>query len=345
MNAPLRPGRIPEALQFRDDVWAGLAQPQKTLPCKYFYDARGSALFEAICEVPEYYPTRTELSIMESHAAAMAERLGPRCLLVEYGSGSSRKTRLLLDRLRDPAGYVPIDISAAALADSTRALAASYPSLEVLPVCADYTAPFDVPQPRATAERRGVYFPGSTIGNFTPPQAQRFLARMARVAGPSGVLLVGVDLRKDRATLERAYDDAAGVTAEFNRNLLVRINRELAGDFDLARFAHHARWDEAAGRVEMHLVALADQRVRVAGRPFEFTAGETIHTENSYKYDAAHFATLAAGVGLAVREVWTDPARRFSVQLLDASDAASLRPLPLRSPAPARSRADRTSAY
>jgi dimethylhistidine N-methyltransferase len=324
MNASLRSDRAPDASRFRDDVWAGLAQPQKTLPCKYFYDARGSALFEAICDLPEYYPTRTELSIMESHAGAMSERLGPQCLLVEYGSGSSRKTRLLLDRLRDPAGYVPIDISSAALADSTRALARSYPGLEVLPVCADYTAPFEVPHPRAPVRRRGVYFPGSTIGNFTPPQAQRFLARMARVAGADGVLLVGVDLRKDRATLERAYDDAAGVTAEFNRNLLARINRELGGDFDLARFAHRARWDESAGRVEMHLVARVAQTVRVAGRPFAFTEGETIHTENSYKYDVAHFAALAAGVGLRVREVWMDPERRFSVQLLAASDAASL---------------------
>lgn len=343
MNAPLHSAPARDAAQFRHDVWTGLAQPQKTLPCKYFYDARGSALFEAICDLPEYYPTRTELSIMESHAAAMAERLGPQCLLVEYGSGSSRKTRLLLDRLRAPAGYVPIDISAAALADSTRALAAAYPALEVLPVCADYTAPFDVPHPRAPVRCRSVYFPGSTIGNFTPPQAQRFLARMARVAGASGVVLVGVDLRKDRATLERAYDDAAGVTAEFNRNLLVRINRELDGDFDLERFAHRARWDEAAGRVEMHLVALADQTVRVAGRTFAFTAGETIHTENSYKYDIAHFAALAAGVGLSVREVWTDPARRFSVQLLATTDAASRRP-PRRAPAPARSPAVRTSA-
>ncbi len=345
MNAPLSLGRSSGAAQFREDVWAGLAQPQKSLPCKYFYDARGSALFEAICDLPEYYPTRTELSIMEAHAAAMAERLGPQCLLVEYGSGSSRKTRLLLDRLRDPAGYVPIDISPAALTDSTRAVAARYPALEVLPVCADYTAPFEVPHPRGPVRRRGVYFPGSTIGNFTPPQAQRFLARMARVAGDAGVLLIGVDLRKDRATLESAYDDAAGVTAAFNRNLLVRINRELGGDFDLANFVHRARWDEAAGRVEMHLVARAPQTVRVAGRAFPFAAGETIHTENSYKYDVAHFAALSAGVGLVVREVWTDPEQRFSVQLLAASDAASLRPPPLRAPAPVRSPVARTSAY
>jgi dimethylhistidine N-methyltransferase len=308
--------RSPSLARFRDEVWAGLAAPQKTLPCKYFYDARGSALFEAICELPEYYPTRTELGIMERHAPAMANRLGARCLLVEYGSGSSRKTRLLLDQLRDPAGYVPIDISPSALAASAATLRAAYPGLEVLPVCADYTAPLDLPAPRRAPTRSGVYFPGSTIGNFTPPQAQRFLGQMARVAGPGGVLLVGVDLAKDRATLERAYDDAAGVTAAFNENLLVRINRELFADFDLDRFTHRARWDRALGRVEMHLVARAAHAVHVAGRAFSFRAGETIHTENSYKYELPAFAALAASAGLAVTDVWTDPARAFSVQCL-----------------------------
>jgi dimethylhistidine N-methyltransferase len=309
----------PDVSQFRREVWTGLSFPQKALPCKYFYDERGSALFESICELPEYYPTRTELSIMEAHAAAMAALLGDRCLLVEYGSGSSRKTRLLLDQLRNAAGYVPIDISRAALTESARALAAGYPNLEVLPVCADYTESFELPRSRVAPERRGVYFPGSTIGNFTPPQAQRFLARMARVAGSRGALLVGVDLKKDRATLERAYDDRAGVTAAFNHNLLVRINRELDGDFDLARFRHQARWNDRAGRIEMHLVSTVAQIVRVAGRPFWFNAGDTIHTENSYKYDLANFAALAAGVGLAVREVWTDDTRRFSVQYLTAA--------------------------
>ena len=309
----------PDVSQFRREVWTGLSFPQKTLPCKYFYDERGSALFEAICELPEYYPTRTELSIMEAHAAAMAALLGDRCLLVEYGSGSSRKTRLLLDHLRAAAGYVPIDISRAALTESARSLAASYPRLEVLPVCADYTESFELPRSRVAPTLRGVYFPGSTIGNFTPPQAQRFLARMARVAGPRGALLVGVDLRKDRATLERAYDDRAGVTAAFNLNLLVRINRELDGDFDLGRFRHQARWNDRAGRIEMHLVSTVAQTVRVAGRPFWFNAGDTIHTENSYKYDLANFAALAAGVGLGVREVWTDAAHRFSVQYLTAA--------------------------
>jgi dimethylhistidine N-methyltransferase len=306
----------PDVSQFRDEVWAGLSLPQKTLPCKYFYDARGSALFESICELPEYYPTRTEVSIMESHAHEMAALLGDQCLLVEYGSGSSRKTRLLLDHLHDAAGYVPIDISRAALTESARALAVAYPGLEVLPVCADYTDGFELPRSRVAPRRRGVYFPGSTIGNFTPPQAQRFLSRMARVAGSRGSLIIGVDLKKERAMLERAYDDRAGVTAAFNQNLLVRINRELGGNFDLASFRHQARWDAKLGRVEMHLVSAVVQTVRVAGRPFWFNAGDSIHTENSYKYDLSNFAALAAGVGLSVREVWTDEARRFSVQFL-----------------------------
>jgi dimethylhistidine N-methyltransferase len=324
MSAPLPVQRrratlvdvAPGVARFREEVWAGLGLPQKTLPCKYFYDARGSELFEAICDLPEYYPTRTELAIMERSAGAMADRLGERCLLVEYGSGSSRKTRLLLDRLRDPAGYVPIDISRAALSASARALGVAYPTLDVLPVCADYTAHFELPHPRRPAARCGVYFPGSTIGNFTPAQAQRFLAHMARVAGAGGALLIGVDLKKDRATLERAYDDAAGVTAAFNRNLLLRINRELAGDFELDRFVHRAHYDERAGRIEMHLVSERAQTVSVAGRRFSFAAGETIHTENSYKYDVVQFAALASSAGLWVREVWTDPERLFSVQYL-----------------------------
>jgi dimethylhistidine N-methyltransferase len=318
-SAPALHDLAPDRARFRDDVWHGLATPQKTLPCKYFYDARGSALFEAICALPEYYPTRTELAIMQRHAGAMAERLGRGRLLVEYGSGSSTKTRLLLDRLVEPAGYMPIDISRAALAASSRALAAAYPSLDVIPVCADYTESFELPHAAAAVARRGVYFPGSTIGNFTPPQAQRFLARMARVAGPEGVLLVGVDLKKDPAVLERAYDDAAGVTAAFNLNLLARINRELDGSFPLGAFAHRALWEPRAGRIEMHLVSRVRQTVRVAGRSFAFERGETIHTENSYKYELAQFAALAAGVGLRVREVWSDPGRLFSVQLLAAA--------------------------
>jgi dimethylhistidine N-methyltransferase len=307
----------PGAPRFCIDVLAGLSRARKTLPCKYLYDERGSALFERICELDEYYPTRTELAILAAYADEMAERLGARCLLVEYGSGSGRKTRLLLDHLCEPAGYVPIDISSEALAASARALAADYPGLEVLPVCADYTEPLELPRPARPAARRGVFFPGSTIGNFTPLEAQRFLGRMARVAGVGGGMLIGVDLRKDRSVLEPAYDDALGVTAAFNKNLLARINRELGADFELDRFRHLARWNAAAGRVEMHLVSEVEQRVRVADAEFRFAAGETIHTENSYKYALDEFAALAAQAGLAVRRVWTDRDAMFSVQYLD----------------------------
>ena len=310
----------PDVRRMRDEVWAGLAAPRKTLPCKWLYDARGSALFERICELPEYYPTRTELAILEAHADEIAAQLGARCLLVEYGSGSSRKTRLLLDRLVEPAGYVPIDISPSALAASVRALAAAYPGLELLPVCADYAEPIALPRPRRRVERRAVFFPGSTIGNFTPPEARRFLARLAQVAGPGGGVLIGADLRKDPALLEAAYDDAQGVTAAFDRNLLVRINRELGADFPVERFQHRSVWNEAEGRVEMHLVALDACVVTVAGRRFAFAAGETIHTENAYKYTLDGFAALAAGAGLAVRRVWSDPRGWFSVQWLTARD-------------------------
>lgn len=310
----------PDASRLRDEAWAGLAGARKTLPCKYFYDARGSALFEQICHLPEYYPTRTELAILEAHVHEMAECLGPRCLLIEFGSGSSRKTRLLLDRLREPAGYVPIDISRAALADSVRALTAAYPGLEILPICADYSQSLELPHARIQPARRAVFFPGSTIGNFTPPDATRFLARMSRIAGIGGGILIGADLRKAPRVLEAAYDDAAGVTAAFNCNLLVRLNAEVDADFRLDRFRHRAVWDEEAGRVEMHLVSTVEQEVHVAGRRFRFAAGESIHTENSYKYTIDGFARLAEDAGLTVRRVWTDERGWFSVQWLMAAE-------------------------
>ena len=306
----------PDVSQFRDEVWAGLSLPQKSLPCKYFYDERGSALFESICELPEYYPTRTEVAIMEAHATEMAALLGDRCLLVEYGSGSSRKTCLLLDQLRDAAGYVPIDISRAALTASARALAAAYPRLEVLPVCADYTDSFELPRARVAPERRGVYFPGSTIGNFAPAEARKFLTQVAEICGPGGALLIGVDLKKSRRVLEPAYDDALGVTADFNLNLLRRLNRELGASFALDQFTHRALWNEAEGRVEMHLVSRRRQEVTLGGHRIRFEAGETIHTENSYKYDLSGFGALARSAGFEVERVWIDGAALFSVQAL-----------------------------
>ncbi len=301
---------------FREEVLAGLRATPKLIPCKYFYDERGSHLFERICELDEYYPTRTELGIMEAHAGEMATRLGAGCLLIEFGSGSSRKTRLLLERLEDPAGYVPVDISRATLARAAEALARERPELPVLPVCADYTHRFELPPVPRPVKRRAVYFPGSTIGNFGPDEARGFLAEIAALVGPGGALLIGVDLRKAREILEPAYDDAQGVTAAFNLNLLERINRELGADFDLDRFAHRARWSEDRGRVEMHLVSRIDQTVRIDGVPVRFAAGETIHTENSYKYELGEFAKLAALAGFQVRRVWTDPRQLFSVQFL-----------------------------
>ena len=245
----------------------------------------------------------------------MAAALGPRCLLVEYGSGSSTKTRLLLEQLEDPAAYVPVDISREHLLRSASALSAGHPRLAVLPVCADFTRPFELP-PVPRALRRAAYFPGSTIGNFAPAEARKFLAHVAEQCGPGGLLLIGVDLRKSRAILEPAYDDAQGVTAEFNRNLLRRINRELGANFDLTAFDHRAFWNAAEGRVEMHLVSRREQAVRIGGRCIAFARGESIHTENSHKYELAGFAALARSAGFEVLRVWTDDARLFSVQLL-----------------------------
>jgi dimethylhistidine N-methyltransferase len=303
--------------RFLADALHGLRQGRKTLPCKYFYDAEGSKLFDQICVLPEYYPTRTELGILRAHAAEMAKGLGPETLLVEYGSGSSVKTRLLLDRLARPAGYVPVDISREHLFETALALRLDYPGLEILPVCADFTAPVALPKPRRPAARRAVYFPGSTIGNFSAAGAIALMAGVARQVGPGGAFLVGVDLAKDPRVLERAYDDAAGVTAAFNLNLLARMNRELDADFDLRRFRHRAVWAAGPSRIEMHLVSTVEQVVHLDGAEIHFECGESICTEHSHKYTLAGFARLARRAGLAVRRVWTDPAERFSVQYLE----------------------------
>jgi len=306
----------PEVAAFRHDVLRGLAQAQKSLPSKWFYDHTGSRLFDAICRLPEYYPTRTELGIMERHAEEMARYLGPRVGLVEYGSGSSLKTRILLRHLDDPAAYFPLDISYEHLANSAAELAAEFPSLLVLPVCADYTRPFALPQ--VPCARLDAYFPGSTIGNFLPHEARSFLWNAAELVGPGGGMLIGVDLWKDAAILEPAYNDAAGVTAEFNLNLLHRINRELGGEFDLDNYEHRALWNPEASRIEMHLFARREHRVRVDGETFYFRPGESILTEYSHKYRPEAFAHLAAGAGWQVQRVWMDEARLFSVQYLRA---------------------------
>ncbi len=298
---------------FLDDVLAGLALARKALPPKYFYDARGCELFEQICELPEYYLTRTELAIMSEHAQAMAKFLGPGCQLIEYGSGSSRKTRLLLEHLEPPL-YVPIDIAGEAIRAAATGLAARFPRLNITGVCADYSRPLTLPEfVGVPIRRKAVYFPGSTIGNFTPPEAAGFLKLVRRSVGTGGALLIGVDLKKDKARLDAAYDDAAGVTAAFNLNLLARINRELGGDFQLRRFRHKAFYDEAQGRIEMHIESLAAQLVHVAGQRFRFEPGETIHTEFSCKYGVEEFQALARSAGFAPGETWTDAQALFSV--------------------------------
>jgi dimethylhistidine N-methyltransferase len=299
-----------------DEVVRGLRGAPKTLPPKLFYDALGAELFERICELDEYYLTRTELGILRAHVGEIAALAGPECALVEYGSGAGVKIRLLLDALERPAAYVPIDISREQLARVAAELAAGYPDVPILPVCADYTAPLTIPDlPRRA--RRVAFFPGSTIGNFHPPEAAAFLRRVRRTLGRDGLLVLGVDRRKSAAVLDAAYDDSLGVTAAFNRNMLARLNRELAADFDLDAFRHRAFFDDAASRVEMHLVSTVDQTVTVAGESFAFERGESIWTESSYKYDAERLDALAAAAGFRVARLWTDAADYFWVAALE----------------------------
>jgi dimethylhistidine N-methyltransferase len=304
---------------FRTEVFASLSRPRKALPCKYFYDERGSRLFDRICELEEYYPTRTELDITRERAQEIAEAIGPCCRLVEFGSGSSIKTRVLLDHLLEPAGYVPIDISGEHLLRSAAGLADCYPGLPINPVCADYTTDFQLPLGEAESQRVVAYFPGSTIGNFEPHEAIEFLNRVRKLCGAGSGLLIGVDLKKDPRILHAAYNDAAGVTAEFNLNLLARINRDLRGDFILDGFAHYASYSPGAGRVEMHLVSLENQAARISGRRFQFDCGESIHTENCYKYTLEGFRKLAEKARYQVDRIWLDEMRLFSVQFLIAS--------------------------
>ncbi|MEE8463449.1 MAG: L-histidine N(alpha)-methyltransferase [Gammaproteobacteria bacterium] len=307
----------PPSDDITQEVLAGLAQPQKRLSPKWFYDEEGSRLFDQITRLPEYYPTRTELGILHTHIAEMAGMIGSRAAIVEFGAGSSVKIRILLDSLETPSAFIPVDISGEHLLDATRQLATDYPDLEILPVCADFTQPFDLPVPAASVNRNLVFFPGSTIGNFSLEQARQLLKVMALEAGPGGGLLIGVDLKKDRATLESAYNDEAGVTAAFNLNLLVRLNRESGADFDLDQFTHRAIYDEDKGRIEMHLVSGKDQSVNIDGQRIDFVAGEYILTECSHKYELQEFADLAAEAGFNIRKVWTDPERMFSVQYLE----------------------------
>jgi dimethylhistidine N-methyltransferase len=298
---------------FRDAVLNGLGRARKAIPCKFLYDARGSALFEEICRLPEYYPTRTEIAILEENSADIAAQMGPHCRLIEFGSGASQKVRVLLQALDRPAAYVPVDISREHLHDAATSLAEDFPSVPVIAVCADYTRSFPLPAlPGAKGKRVG-FFPGSTIGNFEPDGAVAFLSNYARVLGPGGEMLIGVDLKKDTEILDAAYNDRAGVTAAFNLNLLERANRELDGDLDLDRFEHLAFYSEAEGRVEIYIRSLADQQARIAGNHFHFSKDELIHTEYSYKYSVEDFRVLAARAGFRPVDTWTDPGELFSV--------------------------------
>jgi dimethylhistidine N-methyltransferase len=301
--------------EFAEAVVAGLSAPRKRLPCQYFYDAAGSELFEEITRLEEYYPTRTETAILRQHARSMVEPAGRKAVLVEFGSGSSRKTELVLAAMEAPRAYVPIDVSQSALTEAWGRLERRFPGLEIMPVNASFCDSLRLPA-RVLAHTKLGFFPGSTIGNFDPPDAGRLLAHFARVLGPGSRLIVGVDLEKDPRRLEAAYDDAKGVTARFNLNLLERINRELDADFDVARFEHRAVYDREFKRIEMHLVSRVAQTVRVVGRSFQFAAGESIHTENSYKYSLEQFRALARGAGWQSDRTWTDPARDFSVHEL-----------------------------
>lgn len=306
----------PATESFRDAVIAGLNKSPKAIPCKFLYDAEGSALFERICETPEYYPTRTESAILNAHGADLARLTGSHCQLVEFGSGASVKTRRLLDAMVSPSAYVAIDISKDALLAAARTIDEDY-HLTVWAICADFTSHFDLPLPFERADHGPVgFFPGSTIGNFTPDGAARFLANVRDLLGPGSDMILGVDLQKDPAVLTAAYNDSEGVTAAFSLNLLARINRELDGTFDLGRFRHVAYYDETLGCVVIYLESLIDQSVLVDGERFRFTAGERIHTEYSFKYTLAGFRDIAERAGYEVAAVWTDADQYFSIHYL-----------------------------
>jgi len=297
---------------FLADVVAGLSAKPRYLPCKYFYDDRGSQLFAQICETAEYYPTRTEVGILRASAAEIAALIGPAGHLVELGSGPSTKVRILLDALAQLETYVPVDISGDYLARTARTVAQDYNHVRVAPLCADFTREFTLPRLRGGGRIVG-FFPGSTIGNFSPEQGRALLRRFGRALGSGSSLLMGVDLKKDPAILHAAYNDAAGITAAFNLNILKRINRELSADFDLASFAHRAVYNAEKGRIEMFLDSTRTQTAHIGGRAFTFDAREAINTEVSYKYGVDEFKQLAAGAGYACRAAWTDANRYFGV--------------------------------
>ncbi|MDP9253460.1 MAG: L-histidine N(alpha)-methyltransferase [Verrucomicrobiota bacterium] len=307
------PSLEPASSDFLAETLAGLSRAPRTLPCKFFYDERGAELFQKICELPEYYVTRTELKILKEQRTEIASALGDGVELIGLGTGAGTKTCILLEELRDPVAYVPVDISKEQLEQSTVLFHQLFPGLEILPVCADYLQPVVLPTPERKPAHKVVYFPGSTIGNFEPREASDFLRRINRVCGKNGGLLIGVDLRKDRRILEAAYNDRQGVTAQFNLNLLARANRELGADFHLSRWKHRAIYNSEAGRIEMHLISETDQVVHIANHEFRFRAGEKIITEFSYKHTADGFTALAAQAGFRREHLWTDGAQLFGV--------------------------------
>lgn len=309
----------PEANDFLDVVLRGLTDEPKWIPPKFFYDKRGSELFERITRLSEYYATRTEIAILRDRAGEIADLVGRDSLLIEYGSGSSNKVGVLLNALQGDVTYVAIDISRQHLVESCKRLAGSYPGLEVIAVCADYSKPFPLPTPkRGAPQNKMVFFPGSTIGNFSPGQAVSFLANTTRQIGTGGSLLIGVDLKKDEKLLHAAYNDSEQVTAAFNLNLLERINQELDADFDLSAFRHCAFYNAVRGRIEMHIVSLKPQVVSLNGASIRFAESETIHTENSYKFSIDEFQHLAAQSGFRPVKAWTDPQDLFSLHYLTA---------------------------
>ena len=308
---------------FATDFLAALAHRPRSIAPKYFYDHEGSLLFDQICGLPEYYPTRTELGILRDRAVEIAGHMGPHAELVEFGAGSLTKVRILLDAMQAPSCYVPIDISGEHLSLAAQALKSDYPALQVVPVVADYTRPFSLPAPQVGSGKRVGFFPGSTIGNFTPPEAVEFFRMAARVL-QGGALVVGADLIKDPGVLHAAYSDAQGVTAAFNLNLLARANRELQADFDLTQWAHSAFYNAPLQRIEMHLMSRIRQTVRLMGQAFSFEEGETLHTENSYKFTVPGLRALAAQAGFTPGPAWTDADRRFSLHWLQAPTQGDL---------------------
>ncbi len=303
----------PATSDFLDQAVAGLSSSPRTLPSKFFYDEQGSDLFQQICELPEYYVTRTETEILRQHGTEIAESIGDNAELVGFGTGAGVKTRMVLDHLENLIAYVPVDISKQRLTESAKALSREMPALEILPVCADYLQPFELPTPSRKPAHIAVYFPGSTIGNMQPEVARHFLTRVAQLCGHSGGLIIGVDLQKSRTVLEAAYNDSAGVTALFNLNMLVRANRELGADFELSQWQHRAIYNQEAHRVEMHLISERAQTVHLGGYEFHFEAGEKIITEFSYKHTIEGFTALAATAGFQFARVWTDPQKLFAV--------------------------------